>query len=123
VNKRLILCSVLVAVVGLSSALLIYRTASDDNDSVENVQTIVVDGNTYRIPLASTKMYRRDVQRFGGGAAVLADDLDRWFAGLWHGRSLAVTLTWITAFVSIGLFLLARQMPSDQNPGDDHDPE
>jgi hypothetical protein len=120
-NKRLILCSVLVAVVGLSSALLIYLTASEDTDRDQNVQIVVVDGKTYRIPLASTKMYRRDLQRFGGGAAVLADDLDRWFAGLWHGRSLAVTLAWITAFVSCGLFLLSRQIPSDQNPGDDHD--
>ena len=90
-NERLILCSVLVAVVGLSSALLIYRLASDDNDFVANVQTIVVDGNIYRIPLASIKMYRRDLKRFCGGAAVLADDLVRWSAGLWHGRSLAVT--------------------------------
>jgi hypothetical protein len=124
-RKRLILCSVLVAVVGLSSALLIYLTASEDSDLAENVQTVVVDGKTFRIPLASTKMYRRDLQRFGGGAAVLFDDLDRWFTGLWRGRSLPVTLAWITAFASLGLFLLARQLPSDVNPtarGDDRDP-
>src|SRR5262249_9720949 len=72
----------------------------------------------------STKTYRRDLQRLGGGAAVLADDLQRWFAGLWRGRSLAVTLAWITGFASLGLFLLARQIPSDLNTarGDDHDP-
>jgi hypothetical protein len=67
-RNRLILCSVLVAVVGLSSALLIYLTASEDSDLDENVQTVVVDGKTFRIPLASTKMYRRELQRFGGGA-------------------------------------------------------
>jgi hypothetical protein len=124
-RKRLTLCSVLVAVVGLSSALLIYLTAGEDSGFDENVQTVVVDGKTFQIPLASTKMYRRDLQRFGGGAAVLFDDLDRWFAGLWRGRSLAVTLAWIATFASLGLFLLARQMPSDLNPaarGDDHDP-
>jgi hypothetical protein len=124
-RKRLIICSVLVAVVGLSSALLIYLTAGVDSDLDENVQIIVVDGKTFRIPLASTKTYRRDLQRFGGNAAVLADDLERWIAGLWRGRSLAVTLAWITAFISLGLFLLARQMPYDANPsarGDDHAP-
>ena len=124
-RNRLIPCSVLVAVVGLSSAVLIYLTASEDSNLDENVQTIVVDGKTFRIPLASTKMYRRELQRFGGGAAVLFDDLDRWFASLWRGRSLAVTLASMTAFVSVGLFLLARQMPSDLDPrprGDDHDP-
>ena len=124
-RKRLIICSVLVAVVGLSSALLIYLTAGEDSDLDENVQIVVVDGKTFRIPLASTKMYRRELQRFGGGAALLFDDLDRWFAGLWRGRSLSVTLAWITAFISLGLFLLARQMPADLNPrdrGDDHQP-
>jgi len=31
--------------------------------------------------------------------ALLFDDLDRWFKGLWRGRALAVTVVWITAFV------------------------
>jgi hypothetical protein len=116
-NKRLLICSVLVAVVGLSSALLIFLTAREDNGPDEGFQTVVVDGKTFRIPLASTKMYQRDLQRIGGNAAVLADDLTRWLAGLWHGRTLAFTLTWITAFVSVGLFLLARQIPSDLTGG------
>ena len=62
-------------------------------------------------------MYQRDLRHFGGNSAVLADDITRWFAGLWHGRTLAVTLTWITAFVSVALFLLARQIPSDFTGG------
>ena len=115
-KTRLIVCAVLVAVVGFSSALVVYLTASEDSGADEDVQTIVVDGKTFRIPLASTKTYRRELQRAGGGAAVLADDLDRWFRGLWRGRSLAVTLAWITAGVSLGLFLLARQVPPDEDP-------
>jgi hypothetical protein len=39
------------------------------------------------------------------------------FAGLWHGRSLAVTVVWITAFISLGLFLLGRNWPPDPEPG------
>ena len=116
-NKRLLICSVLVAVVGLSGALLIFLTAREDNGPDEGFQTVVVDGKTFRIPLASTKMYQRDLQRFGGNSAVLADDLTRWFAALWHGRTLAVTLTCITAFVSLGLLLLARQIPADLTGG------
>ena len=53
-KKRLILCSVLVALVDLSSALLIYLTASENTDRDQNVQIVVVDGKTYQIPLAST---------------------------------------------------------------------
>ena len=107
------ICSLVVVLVGLSSALLIYLTAGADSDLDENVQIVVVDGKTYRVPLASTKSYRRELQRFGGGAALLFDDLDRWFEGLWRGRSLAITVAWITAFVSAGLFLFARQLPPD----------
>ena len=107
------ICSLVIALVGLSSALLIYLTAGEDGGLDENVQILVVDGKTYRVPLASTKSYRRELQRFGGGAALLFDDLDRWFEGLWRGRSLAITLAWITAFVSVGLFLFARQLPPD----------
>jgi len=104
-------------VVGLFGAALIYLTASPDSDADEDFQVVVVDGKTYRIPLTNTKMYRRELQRFGGEAAVLADDLNRWFAGLWRGKSRGITVAWITAFVSLVLFLLARQMPTDAEAG------
>jgi hypothetical protein len=111
-QKRLTLCSIIVAVVGLCSALLIYVTAGEDTID-EGFQIVIVDGKAYPIPLADTRMYRRDLQRFGGKAALLFDDLNRWFKGLWRGRSLAVTVVWITGFVSLGLFLLARNWPPD----------
>jgi hypothetical protein len=117
-QKRLTLCSIIVAVVGLCSALLIYLTAGEDPDGDEGFEFVVVDGKTYPIPLASNKMYRRELQRFGGKAAVLFDDFNRWFAGLWRGKSLAVTVVWITAFISLGLFLFARHLlPPDPKSG------
>jgi hypothetical protein len=61
-------------------------------------------------------MYRRELQRFGGKAALLFDDFNRWFKGLWHGKSLAVTVVWITAFISLGVFLFARLLPPDPKP-------
>ena len=115
-QKRLIICSVVVAVVGLFGASLIYFTAGEATDTDENVQILIVDGKVYRIPLADTKMYRHELQRFGGNAAVLFDDFNRWFASLWRGRSLAITTACITGFVSVALFLLARQVPSDPDP-------
>ena len=118
------ICSVAVAVVGLLGALLIYVRA-DDSDADENVQIVIVDGKAYKVPLASTKMYQRELRRFGGEAAVLFDDINRWFASLWRGRPLAIITACITAFVSIGLFLVAREMPvgpySDDR-GDDAEP-
>jgi len=110
-RRRLIAWSVLVAVIGLSSALVIHLRAGTDSGFGEDVQTIIVDGKSHQIPLTSLKTYRRDLERFGGPAAVLADDFMRWLAGLWHGRSLAYTVAWITAFASVGLLLVARLCP------------
>ena len=111
-------CSVALAVVGLLGALLIYVRAGDDSDADDNVQILIVDGKAHKVPLASTKMYQRELRRFGGEAAVLFDDVNRWFASLWRGRSLAITTAWITAFVSAGLFLVARAMPSGPSSDD-----
>jgi hypothetical protein len=116
-QKRLILCSIIVAVVGLCSALLIYLAAGEDTDEDEAFEFVMIDGKAYPIPLAGNKMYRRELQRFGGKAAVLFDEFNRWFAGLWRGKSLAVTVVWITAFISLALFLLARNWPPDPEPG------
>jgi hypothetical protein len=125
-QKRLTLCAIIVAVVGLCSALLIYLTAAEDTDGDEAFEFVMIDGKAYPVPLASNKMYRRELQRFGGKAAVLFDDFNRWFAGLWRGKSLAATVVWITAFISLGLFLLARNWPPDPGPGaraEDHQDE
>lgn len=61
----MMMCSVAVAVAGLLGALMIYVRA-DDSDADENVQIVIVDGQTYKIPLASTKLYQRELRRFGG---------------------------------------------------------
>jgi hypothetical protein len=118
------ICSVAVAVVGLLGALLIYVRA-DDSDADENVQIVIVDGQTYKIPLASTKMYQRELRRFGGEAAVIFDDINRWFASLWRGKSLAIITACITVFVSLLLFLFSREMPAgpySDDRGDDAEP-
>ena len=117
------MCSAAVAVVGLLGALLIYVNAGDD-DADDNVQIVIVDGKPYKIPLTSTKMYQRDLRRFGGEAAVLFDDINRWFAGLWRGRSLAIITACVTVIVSLGLFLVARDLPARRysKRGDDAEP-
>src|SRR5437899_2982670 len=62
-RKRLTFCSLIVAVVGLCSALLIYLTAGEGADGGEGFEIVMVDGKAYPIPLADTKMYRRELQR------------------------------------------------------------
>jgi hypothetical protein len=112
-QKRLYLGSIVILVVGLCSAILIYLTADEGANADDASEIVVVDGIAYPIPLRDSKMYRRELQRFGGKAAVLFDDLDHWFVGLWRGKALAVTVAWISAFLSLGVFLLERELPSD----------
>lgn len=94
----------IVLLAGLGSAVLIYLTA--ENESEENYgYELLAPGNS--------KRYIHDLELYGGKANVLADKLTNWFTGLWHGRSLAFTVAFITIFISCWLFVVARQLPSD----------
>ena len=117
-QTRLYVSSGIILAIGLCCALLIYLTAEDD--SVSAVSYVVVDGVTYPIAPGSSKMYVRELQRFGGKAAVLFDEFGRWFAGLWQGQSLATTVAWISICISLGVFLFARYLAFDADADDHH---
>ena len=100
--------------IGLCCALLIYLTAEDD--PVSAVSYVVVDGVTYPIAPGSSKMYVRELQRFGGKATVLFDEFNRWFAGLWQGKSLADHCNGSVVRASLGVFLFARAWRPTRTP-------
>ena len=103
---------------GLGAAGCIY-VLTGDSEEVSGGHTIIVDGNAYSVPANTTKLYVRDLQRFGGKAALIFDDLSRWFAGLWHGRALAGTVLWLALIVSLALFMGGRYLyPDDPNEPD-----
>ena len=108
--------SIGILVVGLAVAACIYLFVDDSTADLHGSQTVIVDGSTYSIPLNATKLYRRDLARFGGKAAILFDDLSRWFAGLWEGRALAGTILWISVIASVAVFLTARYLFPDEPP-------
>jgi len=104
------LMSAIILLVGLGSAIFIYQTADSDSRGVLGYQ--IIGGSVYPIMPENTKIYRHDLEVYGGKAAVLADEFRRWFIGLWHGKSLAFTITCITIFVSFAGFFTARHLPS-----------
>ncbi len=110
-QKRLHFISAIVLLVGLGSAILIYLTAEDVPDS--GVGYEVVNGYVYPTAPQNSKVYVHDLELFGGKAAVLADEFSRWFAGLWHGKSLAFTVACISIFISLVVFFVANHSPSD----------
>jgi hypothetical protein len=59
----------------------------------------------------------RDLQRYGGRMAVIMDDFTRWWDGLWHGRSLALTVAFLSVLAALTLYFVALAVPEDQPPG------
>ncbi|MGZ6276236.1 MAG: hypothetical protein ACXWMI_09030 [Syntrophales bacterium] len=104
------LLSAIILLVGLGTAIFIYQTA--DNDASGALGYQIIGGTVYPIMPENTKIYRHDLEVYGGKAAVLADDFRRWFNGLWHGKSLAFTVAVLTIFVSVTGFFAARHLPS-----------
>lgn len=104
------LLSAIILLVGLSTAIFIYQTA--DNDASGALGYQIIGGTVYPIMPENTKIYRHDLEVYGGKAAVLADDFRRWFSGLWHGKSLAFTVAVLSIFVSFTGFFTARHLPS-----------
>jgi len=117
---RLYVISAIILLVGLSSAVVIYLTAMDDSDNVLGYE--VVDGVVYPITPQNSKMYVHDLELYGGKAAVLADEFKRWFIDLWHGKSLAFTIAFISTILCIGVSFVAYHTPAVPKPharGDD----
>ena len=98
-QTRLYLISVIILLVGLGIAILIYLTAYNASDS--------------DLGLENSKIYIHDLELYGGKANVIANEFRNWFDGLWHGKSLAFTVAFITVFLSFGFFFAARHLPSD----------
>jgi len=102
--------SAIILLVGFGTAIFIYQTADSDSTGALGYQ--IIGGTIYPIMPENTKIYKHDLEVYGGKAAVLADEFRRWFIGLWHGKSLAFTIAVITIFLSFAGFFTARHLPS-----------
>ena len=96
-RARLQLGALAVLVLGLASALGMCLAADDATASAALAE------------MHGSKPYVHQLERFGGKAAVMFDQFNRWFAGLWEGRQLGVTVAWITIVVAAAMFLVARR--------------
>ena len=96
-RARLQLGALVVLVLGLASALGMYLAADEAPASAALAE------------MHGSKPYVHQLERFGGKAAVMFDRFNRWFAGLWEGRQLGVTVAWITIVVAAAMFLVARR--------------
>ena len=97
-QRRHYLITTLILLVGLGSSALIYLTADNEPD------------NDVFYEYQHSKKYKHDLELYGGKANVLANDFIGWFAGLWQGRSLALTITCITIVISFGYFFVVSSL-------------
>lgn len=112
---RLYLAALAVMAIGLCGAALIYVTAGEVSDNALAYE--IVDGNAYPIAARTSRTYVSQLRRFGGKTAVLFDEINDWFTGLWQGRSLAFTVAAITILISLGIFLFAAFLAPEQATG------
>jgi hypothetical protein len=96
------LFSALILLAGLGSSVAIYLTAVNSSD-----YGLIND-------FENSKKYTHDLELYGGKANLLANDVVNWFDGLWHGKSLAFTVAFITIAISLGFFFAAPGL----TPGD-----
>ena len=97
-HVRIRYCGVAILLVGLLSAALIYLYAADNSSSDRAAE------------IESGRLYEYNVERIGGMAAVYAARLNRWLAGLWHGRPLAYTVAVLTVALALLCFAVARMI-------------
>ena len=109
-QTRLRLAGFLVLLVGLGSGMFIYLTAADVYDSGFGYE--IIEGKAYPIRPEDSKSYRHDLELYGGKLNVVADEFNRWFAGLWHGKTLAFTVACCTVLISLILFIAASHVSS-----------
>ena len=109
-HTRLNLIGAIILLVGLGSAILIYRTAENQASDVLGYEQ--GNGSFYPVKPEDSKKYLRDLELYGGKANVLAYEFREWFVGLWHGKSLAFTVACITIIISIGVFYAASHVRS-----------
>ncbi len=102
------LISAIILVVGLGSATLIYQRAGNNPYGALGYE--VVDGTIYPIMPENSKLYRHNLEVYGGKLNVIMDDFRRWFVGLWHGKSLALIIACTTIIISFGFFYGANYL-------------
>jgi hypothetical protein len=71
--------------------------------------------------LESSKVYLRQMEVVGGTANVLASEFRNWFAGLWHGRTLAYTVAVLTVLVAFVYDFFAMPLPPPEEAGGGRD--
>ena len=109
-RTRLYLAAAIVLIAGLAAGGAIYFMAEEEPTASAY---LIIDGTAYAYHASRSKTYVLQLERFGGKAAVLFDEFNRWFASLWQGKALGVTIAWLSIGSALALLLIARRSGPD----------
>jgi hypothetical protein len=69
-----------------------------------------------------SKKYARALKLYGGTMNELIVELNEWFKGLWHGKSLAFTVASISLGIALVYLSFAMRVPLTERNGDPTNP-
>jgi hypothetical protein len=109
-NQRtwLNLISAIILLIGLSTATLIYQRAGNKPYGALGYES--ADGTIYSLRPENSKLYRHNLEVYGGKFSVIMDDFSRWFVELWHGKSLAVIIACTAIITAFWFFYAANYL-------------
>ncbi|MDX9713973.1 MAG: hypothetical protein RBT37_00945 [Dissulfurispiraceae bacterium] len=94
-----IMAAVLLA--GLCCAAVVYfNTESPDTEA-------------YEFKAEDSRMFRHNLEVYGGKISLALSDFSVWFSELWQGRQLAYTIVFITVSLCLLIFLAAHYLVMD----------
>jgi hypothetical protein len=94
--KRLYLASTVTLLAGLGVSAALYDRAVDVVDSE------LVDG------FRNSKVFRHELELYGGKMSLMGDRFNQWISGLWQGKQLGITVGCISVVIALALFCIAR---------------
>jgi hypothetical protein len=100
--KRLAL---VILIAGLAAGAAVYLLAEEP----EATSYVIVGDTAYPVDPSTSKAYRRQLERYGGKAALLFDDINRWIAARFQGKQLGVTIAAASGVAALVMFALAER--------------
>ena len=111
-GELLRLCAAGILLAGLCCAALVYATATDDADGPgeaagQGVGYVTEGGQSFAVLPQDSRSYQRSLEYYGGKSALVMLELRQWFAGLWHGSSLALVIACAAVLAAGGCLYVA----------------
>lgn len=98
--KRCRIIAAAILLLGFGSAFTIYLTAVEtSHDPFSEFE--------------KSKKFAYELERMGGKSALIANDINKWFAGLWHGEALSYTIAVITIFIAAVYYLISTGLEAE----------